>query len=99
MEITNTWLVDTMNRNISDGFVNSVIYKVKSTDDSTEIGEYTGEVSFTKPDSLPDDFIAYDKLNETTVINWVKNLLGTNAVKTIETNLENLNKTAYGKPF
>ncbi len=75
MAITNTWLVDTMNRNISDGFVNSVIYKVKSTDDSTEIGEHTGEVSFTKPDSLPADFIAYDKLNETTVINWVKNLL------------------------
>ena len=60
---------------------------------------------FTKPSSLPSDFVAYDKLDEATVLGWVKTTLGTDAVASIEKQLEdnialiNTPITATGKPF
>ena len=37
------------------GFVTKVIYRVKGLSDSVEKSRLTGEVNFTKPDSLPSD--------------------------------------------
>ena len=105
MAITKTWEVNTMERDLSDGHVNKVIYRVKGMDGETEKDRATGEVNFTKPSSLPSEFVAYDKLDEATVLGWVKTALGTDTVaaieKTLEDNIAIINKpvTATGKPF
>jgi len=105
MAITKTWEVNTMERDLSDGHVNKVIYRVKGMDGETEKDRATGEVNFTKPSSLPSDFVAYDKLDEATVLGWVKTAIGTDAVASIEKQLEdnialiNTPVTATGKPF
>ena len=107
MAITKTWEVNTMERDLSDGHVNKVIYRVKGIDDSdsTEKDRATGEVVFTKPSSLPSDFKAYDTLDEATVLGWVKTAIGTDEVTAIEKALEdnialiNTPVTATGKPF
>lgn len=105
MAITKTWQVNTMERDLSDGHVNKVIYRVIGKDGDTEKDRATGAVAFTKPSSLPSDFVAYDKLDETTVLGWVKAALGTDQVTAIEKSLEDnialINKpvTATGKPF
>lgn len=105
MAITKTWQVNTMERDLSDGHVNKVIYRVIGKDGDTEKARETGEVNFTKPESLPSDFVAYDKLDETTVLKWVKTALGTDDVAAIEKTLEdnialiNTPVTAVGKPF
>ena len=97
MAITKTWEINTMERDITDGYVNTVIYSVKGTDGSEEKGTFTGEVSFVKPSSLPSDFVAYDSLNEATVLGWVKTSIGSDQVSLIEKSVED--STAYGKPF
>jgi hypothetical protein len=105
MAITKTWEVNTMERDLSDGHVNKVIYRVKGIDGSEEKDRATGEVVFTKPDSLPSDFKAYDSLDEATVLGWVKTAIGTDDVTAIEKTLEdnialiNTPVTATGKPF
>ena len=105
MAITKTWEVNTMERDITDGYVNTVLYSVKGIDGSEEKGTFTGEVSFVKPSSLPSDFVAYDKLDEATVLGWVKTALGTDEVAAIEKAIEdkiaiiNTPVTATGKPF
>ena len=105
MAITKTWQVNTMERDLSDGHVNKVIYRVIGKDDDTEKDRATGEVNFVKPSSLPSDFVAYDKLDEATVLGWVKAALGTDEVtaieKAIEDNIAIINTpvTATGKPF
>jgi len=105
MAISKTWQVNTMERDLSDGHVNKVIYRVKGMDGETEKDRATGEVNFTKPSSLPSDFVAYDKLDEATVLGWVKTAIGTDAVASIEKQLEdnialiNTPVTATGKPF
>ena len=114
MAITKTWQVNTMERDLSDGHVNKVIYRVKGMDGETEKDRATGEVSFIKPSSLPSDFVAYDKLDEATVLGWVKTKLNeekdldgkaVDRVALIEKAIEdkiaiiNTPVTATGKPF
>tara|TARA_R100000315_G_scaffold27520_1_gene10716 strand:- start:191 stop:508 length:318 start_codon:yes stop_codon:yes gene_type:complete len=105
MAITKTWQVNTMERDLSDGHVNKVIYRVIGKDGDTEKDRATGEVNFTKPSSLPSDFVAYEKLDEATVLGWVKTAIGTDDVAAIEKTLEdnivliNTPVTATGKPF
>ena len=105
MAITTTWQVNTMERDLSDGHVNKVIYRVIGKDGDTEKDRATGEVNFTKPSSLPSDFVAYDKLDEATVLGWVKTALGADEVAAIEKAIEdkiaiiNTPVTATGKPF
>ena len=105
MAITKTWQVNTMERDLSDGHVNKVIYRVKGMDGETEKDRATGEVTFTEPESLPSDFVAYDKLDEATVLGWVKTAIGADDVaaieKAIEDNIAIINTpvTATGKPF
>tara|TARA_Y100000004_G_scaffold192602_1_gene253442 strand:- start:105 stop:422 length:318 start_codon:yes stop_codon:yes gene_type:complete len=105
MAITKTWQVNTMERDLSDGHVNKVIYRVIGKDGDTEKDRATGEVTFIKPESLPSDFVAYDKLDEATVLGWVKTAIGADEVSAIEKGIENnialINTpvTATGKPF
>ena len=91
MAITKTWEINTVERDLSDGYVTKVIYRVKGIDssDSTEKARATGEVTLaTKPESLPSDFVGYDSLTSSTVLGWVTTSLGTDEVTAIETALE-----------
>ena len=93
MAITKTWEINTLERDLSDGYVTKVIYRVKGLSDSEEKARATGEVVFTKPESgLPSEFIAYDTSKKTpdqaTMITWVKDALGSTEVAAIEATLK-----------
>ena len=79
MAITKTWEVNTLQRELADGYVNKVIYRVKGTDGTYET-RATGEVDLEKPDTL----IPYKDLTADTVIGWVKAKLGADQVASIE---------------
>ncbi len=79
MSITKTWEVNTLQRELADGYVNKVIYRVKGTDGTYET-RVTGEVELEKPETL----IPYKDLTQDTVIGWVKAKLGTESITQIE---------------
>ena len=79
MTITKTWEVNTLQRELADGYVNKVIYRVNGTD-GTYSTRATGEVDLEKPDTL----IPYKDLTQETVIGWVKAKLGAESVTDIE---------------
>jgi len=94
MAITYIWEINEScsKRDVSDGYFTNVVYRVKGMDGTEEKARRTGEVVFTKPESLPSDFIAFDTSaktpDEATMIGWVKNNLGTDKVTDIETSLK-----------
>jgi len=88
MAVTKTWEINTMERDVSDGYVTKVIYRVKGITDSEEKARRTGEVLYYKPSSLPSDFVEFSKLDSATVLSWVKTTLGNDKVSAIETSLE-----------
>ena len=88
MAITKTWEINKLERDLSDGYVTKVIYRVKGLSDSEEKARATGEVTFTKPSSLPSDFVAYNDLTSSKVLGWVTTALGSDEVTAIETALE-----------
>jgi len=69
-----TWTISTLERNTADGGVTVAHWRV--TEEET-VGENTysassyGTVGFT-PDSSAEDFVAYDSLDEATVLGWVQ---------------------------
>tara|TARA_R100001163_G_C4935826_1_gene109730 strand:+ start:228 stop:545 length:318 start_codon:yes stop_codon:yes gene_type:complete len=88
MAISYTWEINTMERDLSDGFVTKVIYRVKGMSDAEEKSRETGEIELVKPESLPSDFVDFAKLDSATVLGWVKTTLGTDACASIENNLK-----------
>ena len=84
MAITKTWEINTLERELADGYVKKVIYRVKGIDGKEEKARATGEVELEKPKTL----IPYNKLTEETVLGWVKTKLGTDEVAVIEKSLE-----------
>ena len=101
MSITKTWEVNTLERELADGYVKKVIYRVKGIDGSEEKLRATGEVELLKPETL----IPYNDLTESKVLEWVKAKLGTDEVARIEKWLEdeialiNTPATGTGKPW
>ena len=99
MAITKTWEVNTLQRELADGYVNKVIYRVNGTDGIYQT-RATGEVDLEKPETL----IPYKDLTEETVIGWVKAKLGSEVAtieKLIDENIA-LQKTPVhgtGKPW
>ena len=94
MAITYTWEINgtCSKRDVSDGYFTNVVYRVKGMDGSKEKARRTGEVVFTKPESLPSGFISFDESKKTpdqaTMITWVKDNLGTDQVTAIEASLK-----------
>ena len=94
MAITCTWEINgtACKRDVADGYYTNVVYRVKGMDGTEEKARHTGEITFTKPSSLPSEFIAYDTSKKTpdqaTMIKWVKDALGTNEVAAIEASLK-----------
>tara|TARA_R100000654_G_scaffold32913_1_gene57942 strand:- start:1523 stop:1846 length:324 start_codon:yes stop_codon:yes gene_type:complete len=106
MAIVKTWEVNTMERDLSDGYITKIIWRCKAIDDSDDTekpdSRQTGEVSFTKPKSLPSGFKAYDSLDASTCIGWVKTALGSDGVASVETAIDNAlapATTGIGKPW
>ena len=101
MTITKTWEVNTLEREIADGYVKKVIYRVKGIDGSEEKARATGEVELEKPETL----IPYKDLTESKVLEWVKAELGAEEVARVEKWLEdeialiNTPVTSTGKPW
>ena len=101
MAITKTWEINTLERELADGYVKKAIYRVKGIDGSKEKARATGEVELAKPDTL----VPYKDLTQDTVLGWVKAKLGTDEVAAIEKSLEdqialiNTPVTAEGKPW
>ena len=100
---TKTWQINTLQRELADGYVNKVIYRVNGED-----GDYsfraTGEVDLPKPSTL----VPYKDLTEATVLKWVKDKLDADnagTVAKIEAVVENgVNEqttptTGVGKPW
>jgi len=106
---TKTWQVNTLQRELADGYVSKVIYRVNG-EDGTYKFRATGEVNLPKPDTL----VPYADLTEATVLGWVKAKLNDqkdedgktiDQVTAIETAVENgVNEqktptTGVGKPW
>ena len=103
MAITKTWQVNTLERELADGYVNKVIFRVNG-EDGTYTFRVTGEVNLPKPDTL----VPYADLTEETVLGWVKAKLDADnagTVANIEAAVENgvnIQKTpthGTGKPW
>jgi len=94
MAITYTWEINgtACRRDVADGYYTNVVYRVKGMDDTTEKARRTGEVVYNKPESLPSGFVSYDTSAKTpdsaTMITWVKDALGTDAVTALEASLK-----------
>ena len=94
MAITYTWEINgsQCKRDVADGYFTNVIYRVKGMDGTEEKARHTGEIIFTKPESLPSGFIAFDSSKPTTtqatMLTWVKDALGSTEVTAIENNLK-----------
>ena len=94
MAITCTWEINgtACKRDVADGYFTNVVYRVKGMDGTEEKARRTGEVVYTKPESLPSGFIAYDTSAKTpdsaTMVTWVKDALGSTEVAAIEASLK-----------
>ena len=87
MAVTKTWSVNTLERELADGYVNKVIFRVDG-EDGTYNFRATGEVNLPKPDTL----VPYADLTEEVVLGWIKAKLDTDnagTVANIETAVEN----------
>ena len=94
MAITYTWEINgsQCKRDVADGYYTNVVYRVKGMDGTEEKARHTGEIVYITPDSLPSDFIAYDTSkktpDESTMLTWVKDSLGSTEVAAVEASLK-----------
>ena len=74
MAISYTWEINetAMISDVSDGFISTIVYRVKGMDGSNEKARATGQIVLTKPESLPSEFIAFDSITEAKCLEWVK---------------------------
>ena len=100
---TKTWQVNTLQRELADGYVNKVIYRVNGAD-GTYSFRATGEVNLPKPDTL----VPYKDLTEETVLKWVKDKLDADNAGTVAkieaaveqgVNEQKTPTTGVGKPW
>ena len=68
---TKTWQINTLARELADGYVRKAIYRVVG-EDGTYKFTATGNVDLPKPDTL----VPYADLTESTVLGWVKARIG-----------------------
>ena len=100
---TKTWQINTLQRELADGYVNKVIYRVNGVDGDFNF-RAPGEVDLPKPSSL----VPYADLTESQVLGWAKAKLDADkagTVAAIELEVENgVNSqktptTGTGKPW
>ena len=100
---TKTWQVNTLERELSDGYVYKVIYRVNG-EDGTYKFRATGSVDLSKPSTL----VPYADLTETQVLGWVKAKLDADNAGTVAAiekavedgvNEQKTPTTGVGKPW
>ena len=74
-----TWNINQMERNASDGGVTVVHWACTHTDGDDSVSSY-GSVGFS-PDASADGFVAFDSLNEATVLAWVHGSVDKDAIE------------------
>jgi hypothetical protein len=77
MAITKVWEINKCRFETADKYIYEVIYRVKGMDGTEEKWRETGIVSLPKPSTL----IAYDTLDQDTIIGWVKAKIDADAVE------------------
>ena len=78
-----TWTISTLERNTSDGGVTVAHWRVteeETVGDNTYSASSYGTVGFT-PDASAEGFVAYDSLDEATVLGWVQAELDQDAIE------------------
>jgi hypothetical protein len=103
-----TWTISTLERNTADGGVTVAHWRVTEEetvgtgDDAvTYSASSYGTVGFT-PDASAEGFVAYDSLDEATVLGWVQAELDQDAIEaTLTANIEGQKNpvTADGVPW
>jgi len=90
MAYSYTWEINEsqMLSNVSNGFISTIVYRVKGMDGSTEKARATGQIEFTEPSSLPSDFIAFNSVTKAKCLAWVKAAVGATEVTAIENGLK-----------
>tara|TARA_R100001443_G_scaffold12269_9_gene21797 strand:+ start:74 stop:397 length:324 start_codon:yes stop_codon:yes gene_type:complete len=90
MAYSYTWEINEKNMisDVSDGFITTIVYRVKGMDGSNEKARATGQIELTKPSSLPSDFIAFKDVTKEKCLEWVKANASIDVTK-IEENLKN----------
>ena len=82
-----TWTISNMERAIildgKDDVVTSIHWRASETDSDGNTGSLYGSVGVT----LGKDFIAYKDIKESNAIQWAKDALGEDEVKSIEDNI------------
>ena len=76
--MTTTWTIAQLDRELADGYVYTVHYKVDATDGTYSAGAY-GSVGLEKPDKL----VAYKDLTSDVVVGWVKAKLDADNAETV----------------
>jgi len=79
MAATFTWAIANLERNLSDGGVTRVHFKVEGVDGEHSMGAQ-GTLDF-EPDASADGFTAFDSLTEAQVIGWVKAKLDVESIE------------------
>ena len=82
-----TWTISNMDRQIKldgkDDVVTTIHWRASETDSDGNSGSSYGSVGVT----LGKDFIAYKDIKEANAIQWAKDALGADVVKSIEDNI------------
>lgn len=74
-----TWTIGTLERNLADGGVTVAHWRVTEEDGDFFASSY-GTVGFT-PDATASNFLAYDSLTESDVLEWVWESVGQDTVE------------------
>lgn len=96
------WKISTLDRNTSDGFVNTVHWNASQVDGDFTASTYS-TVSFTKEDGI--NYVPYESLTEAAVVEWVKGSLGADGVAAVDAALaqniadQKAPKVASGTPW
>jgi len=77
--VTFSWNIGSLEREIEDGFVFTAHWTVSAVDGEFSASSY-GSIGFERPDSLID----YEDLTEDTVIDWIQEKMGEEAVEAVE---------------
>jgi len=95
-----TWTISTLERNTADGGVTVAHWRVTEEDGDYSASSY-GTVGFT-PDASAEGFIAYDSLDEATVLGWVQAEVDKDAIEaSLTANIEEQKApvTSTGTPW
>ena len=100
MAKTYTWKISDLERQLADGFVETVHWRLYCAEGENSLSNY-GSVNLDRPETL----IPYNDLTEDVVIGWVEAALGETTVADMKTNLSAqvdllvTPEKTYGKPW